>query len=128
LNVVFSILFSEIFRMVGWMPHGGLALANSLATALEMLGLFILMRRKLVGVEGRRLLKGLGQAGLGSILMGLVVWWWLSRFGSRPAWLVAGGGIILGGLAYGLALIGLRVPEVGSVLRGGLFKKGELPE
>ena len=34
---------------IGWMPHGGLALANSLATALEMVGLWYFMRRRLAG-------------------------------------------------------------------------------
>jgi putative peptidoglycan lipid II flippase len=46
LNVVFSYAFSALFTRLGWMPHGGLALANSIATTLEMAGLLILMRRK----------------------------------------------------------------------------------
>ncbi|HWA15390.1 MAG TPA: murein biosynthesis integral membrane protein MurJ, partial [Gemmatimonadales bacterium] len=33
LNVVFSFTFAWVFSKWGWMPHGGLALANSLATA-----------------------------------------------------------------------------------------------
>lgn len=34
------------------MPHGGLALANSFATALEATALFIFMRKRLNGIEG----------------------------------------------------------------------------
>jgi len=36
LNIVFSFAFSALFASLGWMPHGGLALAMSFETALEM--------------------------------------------------------------------------------------------
>ena len=52
LNVLFSYMFSREFMKMGWMPHGGLALANTLATALEMVALVILMRRRLGGLNG----------------------------------------------------------------------------
>jgi putative peptidoglycan lipid II flippase len=52
LNVIFSFVFIRLFSQNGWMPHGGLALANSLATALEATALFIFMRRRLKGMEG----------------------------------------------------------------------------
>ena len=54
LNVGLSFLFVWLFSSIGWMPHGGLALANSTATALEMVGLLILIRKKLAGMEGAR--------------------------------------------------------------------------
>jgi putative peptidoglycan lipid II flippase len=47
LNVVFSILFSQLFAQIGWYPLGGLALANSFATALEAIALFIFMRKRI---------------------------------------------------------------------------------
>jgi putative peptidoglycan lipid II flippase len=125
-NVLFSILFSNLFRQHGWMPHGGLALANSVATALEMAGLFVLMRKKLVGIEGGRLFRGLAQSALGCLAMGLILWFWLSRFSAQPAWLTAGGGILSGAAAYGLILLLMRVPEVRLVLRGELFKRSKL--
>ena len=56
LNVGLSYLFSFLFARAGWMPHGGLALANSLATFLEMGALLFFMRRRLIGIEGRRVL------------------------------------------------------------------------
>src|SRR5258708_27543173 len=33
LNIILSFAFSALFTRIGWMPHGGLALANSLATS-----------------------------------------------------------------------------------------------
>jgi putative peptidoglycan lipid II flippase len=117
LNVIFSLLFASLFRQVGWLPHGGLALANSLATALETLGLLYLMRRRLNGLQGRQILAGLGQSGLAGLLMAGGVWFWLAQTGGYSAWLIAGGGVAIGGLLYGLLVLVLRVPEVNAVTR-----------
>jgi putative peptidoglycan lipid II flippase len=116
LNIVFSLLFIQAFTRLGWAPHGGLALANSLATALEMVGLLVLMRRRLGGLGARELLGGIGQAAAGSLLMGVGVLAWLGLTTSQADWLVAMGGVVLGGVLYGLALLALRVPELYGLL------------
>ena len=36
LNVILSLIFILVFEALGWMPLGGLALSNSLATTIEM--------------------------------------------------------------------------------------------
>ena len=125
LNVGFSLLFSAWFERIGWMPLGGLALANSLATGLEAVGLLFLMRHKLGGLEGRRVLKGTSQAVLATITMVLVVWGWMGLTNSRQAWLVGGGGVVLGSLVYGLVVLALKVPEVQSVIN--LLRRRLLP-
>lgn len=112
LNVVFSLAFSAWFERIGWMPHGGLALANSLATALEAAALLILMRRRLGGLGGRQVRAGVLQASAGSLLMGLALWGWLALAQDWSPWLAALGGLALGGLAYGLAALALGVPEL----------------
>jgi len=116
LNVIFSVLFSGWFARLGWMPHGGLALANSLATGLEAVSLWLLMRRKLGGLEGQRVLKGTSQAVLATVVMALILWGWLRLMNEQPAWLVGAGGVILGGAIYGICVLSLRVPEVQYVL------------
>ena len=116
LNVLLSVLFSRWFTSLGWMPHGGLALANSLATGLEAAGLLVLMRRRLGGLEGQHVLKGTSQAVLAAIAMALLLWGWLALTGARQAWLVGGGGVILGGVIYAIIILALKVPEVYSVL------------
>ena len=100
------------------MPHGGLALANSLATALEMVGLFLLMRRRLKGLQGGWVLEGLGAAALGSGVMSAVLglWMWLVGDG-KPVWVLAGG-VALGAAVYGGMLVLLGVAEVRQVLAG----------
>jgi putative peptidoglycan lipid II flippase len=116
LNALLSLWLPGVFAARGWFPLGGLALANSAATFLEMLVLLYLMRRRLQGLEGRRLLSGLGQAGLASALMGLGLWWWLGAAAGRSVWLVGVAGIAIGGLIYGAAVWLLRVPEVNEVI------------
>jgi putative peptidoglycan lipid II flippase len=117
LNVVFSFLFSDLFERVGWMPHGGLALANSLATALEMAALLLLMQRRLKGIEGARLLQGFGSAVLGTAVMSLALWFWMSLMGKAAPWLVIAGGVIIGGVLYMVVIAALRVPEVSALFR-----------
>jgi putative peptidoglycan lipid II flippase len=115
LNVVFSFLFAWIFEKVGWMPHGGLALANSLATALEGAALFLFMRKRLGGLEGPHLLRGFGAAALSTLGMSLGLWGWLKWTEGQSIWLIAAGGVVLGGFIYGLGLLILRVPEVAAL-------------
>ncbi|NMB89956.1 MAG: murein biosynthesis integral membrane protein MurJ [Chloroflexi bacterium] len=125
LNLGFSLLFSAAFTRLGWMPHGGLALANSLATFLEMIGLLVLMRRRLGGLEGRLLWQAVAQAGVSALAMGAGLLVWLSLTAAQPAWLVALGGVAVGGAIYAGLLAVQAPPElklVWSLLRRRLAR------
>ena len=123
LNIVFSLGFSALFTGLGWMPHGGLALANSVATTLEMVGLLFLMRRRLKGLEGRRVLVLAGQASLATLGMCLVLWGWMNWSGVSATWMVMLGGVLLGCLTYGLIALLLGVSEVRGATRW-LMRRG----
>jgi putative peptidoglycan lipid II flippase len=112
LNIAFSFGFSALFLKVGWMPIGGLALANSLATALEAAVLFVLMQQRLNGIRGTHIAKGFLVAAIASLVMSIVVVLWLNSIYAVNVWLVGLGGIFFGAAAYGLALLALRVPEI----------------
>jgi putative peptidoglycan lipid II flippase len=116
LNIVFSFVFAYLFSIIGWMPLGGLALANSLATALEAVALFLIMRRRLNGIGGTAIARGFLVAAITSGMMGVVLLLWIRASVDFNVWLVGLGGILFGGLAYGLCLIALRVPEVRTML------------
>jgi putative peptidoglycan lipid II flippase len=116
LNVGLSLLLSSWFTRLGWLPLGGLALANSLATGLEAATLWALMRRRLRGLEGQRVLKGTGQVILAALIMVLALLGWMGLTHARQAWLVGGGGVLVGGLVYTLGVVLMRVPEVQSLL------------
>lgn len=112
LNVVFSFVFASLFEKIGWYPLGGLALANSLATALEAAALFIFMRRRLNGIEGRSIWDGVWRVGLAGLGMGLGLGLWIQAAGSLSRWLVALGGVALGGVIYFAGALLFKVPEI----------------
>jgi putative peptidoglycan lipid II flippase len=112
LNVVFSVTFARVFSQIGWMPHGGLALANSLATALEATALFLVMRRRLDGIEGNYIARGFAACAIASLGMGVGLWLWSRAQGELPSWIIALGGVALGGVIYGIGVLLMRVPEI----------------
>ncbi|HVN16787.1 MAG TPA: murein biosynthesis integral membrane protein MurJ [Anaerolineales bacterium] len=112
LNVILSFAFAALFSRIGWMPHGGLALANSFATALEGSTLFILMRGRLKGIEGKSVADGFLRALGASLGMTIVLVIWMQAFGSLNRWIVALGGVALGGVVYALVMWMLKVPEI----------------
>jgi len=112
LNVVFSFAFAWVFTQIGWQPHGGLALANSLATALEGTVLFILMRQRLEGIEGSSISDGVLRAGLASLGMVIGLLFWIQISGSWARWIVALGGVAIGGVIYFAGTVLLKVPEI----------------
>jgi putative peptidoglycan lipid II flippase len=116
LNVVFSFTFARLFSQLGWMPHGGLALANSLATAIEATALFIFMRRRLEGIEGKYIAHGFTACALASLTMGIGLWFWTQTVRSLNHWIVALGGIAVGGILYGMSVFLLRVPEIQTLI------------
>ena len=111
LNVLFSLLFSRWFAASGWMPHGGLALANSLATALESGLLLMLMRRRLGGLGGSSLTRGILRMTLAGAGMGLILVAWLTLQNNLPVLVHALGGIGLGAGVYWLMSLLFRVEE-----------------
>ena len=117
LNVVLSLAFSNLFARVGWMPHGGLALANSLATALESIALILLMRKRLNGLGGGYIWKGVAVSILGVALMTGTVLGWEALMAGRSAVVVLFGGLALGVSVYGGLMWALKVPELMGVVR-----------
>jgi putative peptidoglycan lipid II flippase len=111
LNLVFSFLFSWLFGQIGWMPLGGLALANTLATTIEMVALLLVMRKRLGGLYSKRVLSAAGRAALAALGMavGLVIWRYYSV--SLSDWVILSVGLFLGLLVYAVIIRILRVEE-----------------
>jgi putative peptidoglycan lipid II flippase len=125
LNVIFSFGFAWIFSQLGWMPHGGLALANSFATALEAVALFILMRKRLNGIEGKSIADGAWRVTLSTLGMAISLLLWIQATGGMNRWLVVLGGVAIGGVVYLLGVVILKVPEINLLTNavGRRFKK-----
>ena len=111
LNVVFSLTLPGVFSRLGWMPHGGLALANTLATTLEVGVLLWLMRKRLNGLKGRFLLKGAVQSVVAAAAMSGAIVWWLGWMQTGAVWISGLGGIALGGAVYAVLMLVLKVEE-----------------
>jgi putative peptidoglycan lipid II flippase len=117
LNVIFSFWFSSLFTQLGWLPLGGLALANSLATALEATVLFVVMRKRLNGMEENHIARGFVVYALASLGMAIGLWFWIQASAGQMNWLIALGGVALGGIIYGIVLILMKVPEVQEMIQ-----------
>ena len=120
LNVLFSITFAKAFESIGWMPHGGLALANSFATALEATALFIVMRKRLKGIEGGHILRGVIPSAIAALAMSISILGWLYFGKSLSMWILTPIGVMIGGGIYFAALWILRVPELQYIASGVL--------
>jgi putative peptidoglycan lipid II flippase len=117
LNIVLSLVFLSTFESLGWAPHGGLALSNSLATMAEVTTLLVIVRRRLAGLEGRRLAGSLARTGLSAAVMGGTAGAMAWLLADSSAWLV-GGAAVLGGVAvYGGLSLALGAPEPRAVWR-----------
>jgi putative peptidoglycan lipid II flippase len=110
------------FLLVRPLTFGGLALANSVATTLEMLVLLWLLRRRLGGIHGRSLATTALRGALATAVMmaGLALWvqWAPGALpgGEASDWLTAVGGVVLGVGIYCLAGWALRSEELALVL------------
>lgn len=122
LNVGFSYLFSALFLRLEWLPHGGLALANTTATYLEALGLYWLIRRRLKSLEEKRILRLGLQTALASLFMGLGIEFWVLFLGKTNVFLTGLGGILVGGSLFFVFAWLLKIEEF-SVLVGLVRKR-----
>jgi len=116
LSIGLSLLFSSLFASVGWLPHGGLALAVSLSTSLEVLILFLIIRRRLEGIDGVEIGKALGFSTIGTLAMAFALLLWMQVSTGFSNTLVALGGVALGLVTYAVGLLVLRVPELHALL------------
>ncbi|MBM3126941.1 MAG: murein biosynthesis integral membrane protein MurJ [Chloroflexi bacterium] len=112
LNVVFSIAFSIWFESLGWLPLGGLAFANSLATAIEAAALFLQMRKRLNGIEGFHILRGFLFSALAAGAMALCIIPLQQTMKNQNGWVAVPTLILCGGGIYLATLRILRVPEI----------------
>ena len=124
INILLSVTFLSLFSKIGWAPHGGLALANSVATTIEMFVLLHLMRRRLNGIEGRRILQGGVQGATAALLMTLALLAWLTYTSKMPVWFTLMGGIGLGGGIYSALILAIGIPEARFLL-AKLIRKGK---
>jgi putative peptidoglycan lipid II flippase len=121
LNVALSLTLPSAFEAQGWMPLGGLALANSIATLLETAVLLALIRRRVGGIEGRQTLIVFAKSGLAALAMGAALVGWQTALPGVGTLVLGGGGVLLGAAVYLVAALLLQTEELQAV--GALFRR-----
>ncbi len=115
LNVVFSLFFIKFIGTPGEItrtPAAGLALANSTATALESLGLWLLLRRRSPGFAegGRVMMDSIVRMLAAALVMGVVLYAVLTALSAASCYVVLAAGTAVGSGAFWVvsALLGVR--------------------
>ncbi|BCX05591.1 MAG: putative lipid II flippase MurJ [Candidatus Roseilinea sp.] len=102
-NILLSVMLYSAFARAGWLPFGGPALANAIATILETLILYALLVRRAESLLPRAAWVAFGRHGLAALTMGIIVWGWLRLAGDGAAATLAA--LVIGAASYfGLAL------------------------
>ena len=94
LNILLSVWW------VRWLSYGGLALANSSATLLEMVVLLLLLSRRMQGIDSRRLVLSAVRSAGAALVMAAALLGWLNFSAGNHIWLVAAGGLVLAAVSY----------------------------
>jgi len=129
LAVLINILFSLV--LMGPLKHNGLALANSLASVLNVGALVWILRTRIGPLQGRRFFRSFLKILLASLVMGVCAYYGAGvAFWDLPGhpltkFLHLGRGLLFGVLSYLLMCWILRVEEFRSV-RMWFVKKGGL--
>jgi putative peptidoglycan lipid II flippase len=100
LNIVLSYALLYGFQHFNWPAHGGIALASSLAVSLETVWLIAALKKQPGQLSLRALGQPLGRMGFAGAVMGLSLWAWQATMAGWSVWVVAPGGIALGGAVY----------------------------
>ncbi|QNB46166.1 murein biosynthesis integral membrane protein MurJ [Thermanaerosceptrum fracticalcis] len=106
------------FLLIKPLGHGGLALAYSIAGIVNLLGLLLILRQKIGGIDGKRILASFTKTLLVSLVMGLIAYLTArfiemlvgttTKFGQL---LQVGGGVSVGVLVFAVLVLLLKMEE-----------------
>jgi len=105
-------LGKNIFPALGWLSLGGLALGFTISSFFELVLLLWLLRKKMGGLNGRRVFSGVWRMALASLVMGIVTWLILQQLSSTAALWQLLAATLAAGITYLLASIVLGVSEL----------------
>ncbi|MBN1681032.1 MAG: hypothetical protein JW966_12155, partial [Anaerolineae bacterium] len=98
-------------------PFGGLALAMSIATAVESTILWIILRRRIGGINERRVLGGAARTLAASLVMAGAVGAFLALLRDLPLLVKTPGAMAVGGVVFWTLALVFNVDEAQAIPR-----------
>ncbi|MFC1814982.1 murein biosynthesis integral membrane protein MurJ [Thermodesulfobacteriota bacterium] len=120
LSIIANIILGVI--LMQWLSHGGLALATSLASMLNLGLLLRVLIKRLGSMEWKEMAVSIGKTAVSSTIMGIVVWWMayfiIPNVDQTIYTLFFGlfGCIFIGILCYGVFAVVMKSAELKAVL------------
>jgi putative peptidoglycan lipid II flippase len=117
-NIVLSLIFIRFIGEPGSLSRGefaGLALANSLTTLLEGAALWLLLRRRIGGIQDRLVLDGAARALIAAVGMAVAVLLALRLVEGQPALITTIFGLLVGLTSFFLLALVLGIDEARNV-------------
>ena len=111
LNLILSLV------LIAPLAQGGLALANSIATILELLVLLAILRQRMGDIDARRIAASIARIAVATLAMGVVIVGVANLLASFGAIVVAIAGALVGAVVYLGATLVLRSEEIGFVIQ-----------
>lgn len=134
LSVIVSTALSLLFLNFTGLDYGGLALAFSVATTVNFIVYILILRKKLGGIDGGRILTSVVKSSLASLVMGVVVYLssnlvgqWVSLATTRGRLLQMAIPMLIGIIVYGVFLLAFRMEELEFLLSAVKGRKKRLP-
>ncbi len=127
LSVITNIIFS--FILIGPLQHGGLALANAIASAVNFMVLFFLLRKRLGRVDGGKIVRSFVRTASASLVMGVTalfaikLFMWKDNAATAVKALVLAGVILLCMGVYLLMMYAVKSEELKYLLKLILHKR-----
>ena len=117
-NIILSLIFIRFVGVQNSLSRGefaGLALANSLTTLLEGAALWLLLRRRIGGIQDRLVLVGAGRALIAAVGMGLAILVTLQLVQSQSAFVMMILGTTVGMAVFFVLALVLGIDEARTV-------------
>lgn len=112
-------LSQRLFPALGLLDFGGLALAHSLSNYLEIGVLLLLLRGRIGGIGGRRLLDGSWRILAASLLMGAAIWLLLQNLPDFAPLIQLAAGSLVGIALYAVGCLLFQIGEFQQLLAYG---------
>lgn len=105
--------------LVNYLGHGGVALAFSIVSVVNVIMLMLILRKRLGGIEGKNIIKSFLKSLLAAVAMGIAAAWsasllqnWVDISSKMGQAIQVGVAILVGAAVYGAIVMALKMEEV----------------